>query len=161
MTSETAAAATPRRPAVTASTRPAGRDLERARTHAVAAWERARQLLAQAESLRAEAQRTREAVTDARRQRRDSPAGQQLLRRSGYARLLARLDTMPVIEQAKGVVMAQSGCTEAEAFDMLRRASQRSNVPVRDIAASIVARAAGQASPAGLQAPPRSTPKAS
>jgi hypothetical protein len=65
---------------------------------------------------------------------------EKLLERSSCARLLARLETMPVIEQAKGIVMAQTHCEPAEAFDILRRASQRSNVPVRDIAALIVAR---------------------
>jgi len=58
-----------------------------------------------------------------------------------YARLLARLETMPIIEQAKGIIMAQSRCSEAEAFDLLRRASQRSNVPVRDLAAQIIDKA--------------------
>ena len=43
----------------------------------------------------------------------------------------ARLDTMPVIEQAKGILMAQRGCGPEEAFDLLRQASQRFNVPVR------------------------------
>ena len=46
----------------------------------------------------------------------------------------AQLDTMPVIEQAKGVLMAQHGCGPDEAFDLLRRASQRFNVPVRVLA---------------------------
>lgn len=64
---------------------------------------------------------------------------QELLQHWPYARLLARLETLPTIEQAKGIVMAQSHCTSAAAFDMLRRASQRSNVPVRDLAAQIVA----------------------
>ena len=41
---------------------------------------------------------------------------------------------MPVIEQAKGVLMAQHGCGPDEAFDLLRRASQRFNVPVRVLA---------------------------
>ena len=63
----------------------------------------------------------------------------EVLQRSDYLRLLARLETMPVIEQAKGILMARSGCNEDEAFDLLRRASQRSNVPVREIAAQIVA----------------------
>lgn len=58
--------------------------------------------------------------------------------------MLARLDTMPVTEQAKGVIMAQSRCTETEVFDRLRRASQHTNVPVRDLAAQIVATAAGR-----------------
>jgi hypothetical protein len=74
----------------------------------------------------------------------------ELLGRSGYARLLARMQTMPVIEQAKGIVMAQSGCGPEAAFDVLRRASQRSNVPVRELAAQIVVRTAEQ-SPAGSQ----------
>lgn len=51
-----------------------------------------------------------------------------------------------MIEQAKGIIMAQSGCGEAEAFDMLRRASQRSNVPVRELAARIVAQTAARTS---------------
>jgi len=57
-----------------------------------------------------------------------------------HARLLARLESMPVIEQAKGILMAESRCTAEQAFAMLRAASQRSNVKVRDIAEQIVAR---------------------
>jgi AmiR/NasT family two-component response regulator len=49
---------------------------------------------------------------------------------------------MPVIEQAKGIIMAQSQCGDAQAFDLLRRASQRANVPVRELAAQIVAKTA-------------------
>jgi AmiR/NasT family two-component response regulator len=64
------------------------------------------------------------------------------MQQSEYARLLARLETMPVIEQAKGIIMAQSHCGDAQAFDLLRRASQRSNVPVRELAAQIVAKTA-------------------
>lgn len=66
----------------------------------------------------------------------------ELLARSEYARLRARMQTMPVIEQAKGILMAQSGCGPEAAFELLRRASQRSNVPVRELAAQIVARTA-------------------
>ena len=36
---------------------------------------------------------------------------------------------MPVIEQAKGMIMDQEGCTAEQAFDLLRKASQSSNVP--------------------------------
>jgi ANTAR domain len=64
-----------------------------------------------------------------------------LLQYSAYARLQARLETMPVIEQAKGIIMAQTRCDAARAFDLLRQASQRSNVPVRQLAADIVRRA--------------------
>jgi hypothetical protein len=65
----------------------------------------------------------------------------QQLHDSVFARLQARLHTLPVIEQAKGVLMAQAGCQPDEAFDILRRASQRTNVKVRDLAAEIVRRA--------------------
>jgi GAF domain-containing protein len=46
-----------------------------------------------------------------------------------------------VIGQAKGILISQSQCTEDEAFDLLRRASQRENRKLHDIAAEIVARA--------------------
>lgn len=70
----------------------------------------------------------------------------ELLRRSPSARLRARLETMPVVEQAKGIIMAQCHCEPAEAFDLLRQASQRSNVPVRELAAAIVSRQTGSSS---------------
>ena len=79
---------------------------------------------------------------EARRRRRATPAGRDLLQHSEHARLLARLESMPVIEQAKGIIMAQSHCGHAQAFDLLRRASQRSNMPVRELAAQIVAKTA-------------------
>jgi hypothetical protein len=66
-----------------------------------------------------------------------------LLQNSRYARLLARLVTMPAIEQAKGIIMAQTGCSADDAFGMLRQASQRSNIPVRDLAERIIEKASG------------------
>jgi GAF domain-containing protein len=48
-----------------------------------------------------------------------------------------------IIEQAKGVLMAQSGCTADEAFERLRSASQRENVKLRDVAARIVGSVGG------------------
>ena len=68
------------------------------------------------------------------------------LRYSAYARLQARLESMPVIEQAKGVIMAQCGWPEDQAIDALRRASQRHNIKVRDLAAQVVAQTARAAS---------------
>jgi hypothetical protein len=62
----------------------------------------------------------------------------ELLHHSAYARLQARLDTMPVIEQAKGVLMAQHRCGPDEAFELLRRASQRLNLKVSVLAAQVV-----------------------
>ena len=52
--------------------------------------------------------------------------------------LQARLESMPVIEQAKGIVMAQQRCGPDEAFDLLHRASQRKNVKISVLAAQIV-----------------------
>jgi ANTAR domain-containing protein len=74
-------------------------------------------------------------LRDAKADKRD----REVLSESATARLQARLETMPVIEQAKGVIMHQNRCTEEQAFDLLRKASQRSNVPVRELAARIVA----------------------
>ena len=70
----------------------------------------------------------------------------QLLHVSAYARLIARQETMAVIEQAKGIVMAQQRCGPEEAFDLLRRASQRANIKVRDLAAQIVEHVASSGS---------------
>jgi len=43
-----------------------------------------------------------------------------------------------VIEQAKDILMAQHGFTPEEAFDLLRRASQRANVKVAVLAAQLI-----------------------
>lgn len=49
------------------------------------------------------------------------------------------MDSRAVIEQAKGVLMAQRHVEADQAFDILREASQRYNRKLRDIAAGIVA----------------------
>ncbi len=48
------------------------------------------------------------------------------------------LVTREVVGQAKGILLVQQGLSGDEAFDMLRKASQRSNRKVRDIAAELV-----------------------
>ena len=60
---------------------------------------------------------------------------------SRSARLEALLASLPVIEQAKGVLMAGQGCDADQAFDLLCRAAQRSNLPVREVAEQIVTKA--------------------
>lgn len=50
------------------------------------------------------------------------------------------LRSRAVIEQAKGILMARSKLTEGDAFELLRKASQRENRKLRDVAADIVAR---------------------
>jgi hypothetical protein len=73
---------------------------------------------------------------------RNGRSRRQVLHTSAFARLQARLDTLPVIEQAKGIVIAQRQCGPEEAFDLLRRASQSANVKVSVLAARIVEQAA-------------------
>ena len=50
----------------------------------------------------------------------------------------AALVSRAVIDQAKGIVMADKGCTAEEAFAHLLELSSRSHVKVRDVAAALV-----------------------
>jgi GAF domain-containing protein len=52
--------------------------------------------------------------------------------------LAQALETRPVIDQAKGILMRDRSCTPAEAFDLLVAASQRSNRKLRDVARDVV-----------------------
>jgi hypothetical protein len=72
-----------------------------------------------------------------------APGSGDRLQYSAHARLLARLASLPVIEQAKGIIMAQCGWPAEQAFDALVQASQHGNIKVRDLAARIVAVTAG------------------
>jgi len=56
--------------------------------------------------------------------------------------LTKRLESQAPIEQAKGIIMAQTRCGPDQAFEILRRASQRSNNKLRVLAAELVARTA-------------------
>jgi hypothetical protein len=119
---------------------------ERVAAARAALAENSERLAAAAERLRV----TRYSLANGRSQR-------EQLHESAYARLLAKLETMPVIEQAKGILIAQTGCTPEEAFDMLRRASQRSNVRVSELAAGIVDRAVTRGGQAGSSSRTRRT----
>lgn len=88
--------------------------------------------------LRLEESRARLRITH--EQVRAGRSRREMLYHSAYARLEARLETMPVIEQAKGIIMERTGCAAEQAFDVLRQASQRSNMKVRDLASEIVCR---------------------
>lgn len=89
------------------------------------------------EAAKAQLQITLDQVREGRPQR-------EILRSSAFARLQARLETMPVIEQAKGILMAQHRCGPDEAFDLLRRASQSANVRISVLAARMVEQVASQ-----------------
>jgi GAF domain-containing protein len=58
--------------------------------------------------------------------------------------LRASLATRAVIDQALGVIMAQNRCHQAQAFALLRGASQRRNIKLRRLAEEIVANVSGQ-----------------
>ncbi|MGW0609944.1 ANTAR domain-containing protein [Streptomyces sp. NPDC002788] len=59
----------------------------------------------------------------------------------------------PVIDQARGILMATHGCTSDEAWHILRETSQLSNTKLRDVAAAVTvsAEADGPAPPAELR----------
>jgi GAF domain-containing protein len=54
------------------------------------------------------------------------------------------MQSRAVIEQAKGVIMAERRCSTDEAFATLTKISQNSNRKLRDVAALLVARAAAR-----------------
>ena len=106
------------------------------------------------EAAKARLQVTLDQVREGRPQR-------EILHNSAFARLQARLETMPVIEQAKGILMAQHRCGAEEAFDLLRRASQSANVKVSVLAERMVEQISSPEPPAtGEPAPaPRQSAK--
>ncbi|GAB2741880.1 hypothetical protein GCM10027174_14230 [Salinifilum aidingensis] len=53
------------------------------------------------------------------------------------------LTSREVVDQAKGIIMAQRGCDAREAFSLLRRTSQDNNIKLRDVARKVVDRAVG------------------
>jgi GAF domain-containing protein len=59
------------------------------------------------------------------------------------------LASRAVIDQALGVIMAQERCTTAQAFAILRNASQNRNVKLRDIARQIITGISGESPPPG------------
>jgi AmiR/NasT family two-component response regulator len=74
-------------------------------------------------------------------QARQEKAAKGSARESRTARLEARLASMLVVEQAKGVLIAQQGCDADQAFELLCRAAHRSSLPVRELAEQIVKKA--------------------
>ncbi|WP_346140043.1 ANTAR domain-containing protein [Streptomyces virens] len=53
----------------------------------------------------------------------------------------------PVIDQARGILMATHGCSSDEAWHILREASQLSNTKLREVAAAVTAGAAAEGTP--------------
>jgi len=71
-----------------------------------------------------------------------------MLRLASYSELTEQLrsslTSRAVIYQALGVIMAQERCAQAKAFEIMRTASQNSNLKLRDIAAAIVTSVSGE-----------------
>ncbi|WP_410610973.1 ANTAR domain-containing protein [Amycolatopsis sp. lyj-109] len=61
--------------------------------------------------------------------------------------MLDLLQSRAALEEAKGIVMALRRCTPDEAWNTLRRASQESNVKVRELAVALVELLAGTPAP--------------
>ncbi|WP_369275816.1 ANTAR domain-containing protein [Streptomyces sp. R11] len=61
------------------------------------------------------------------------------------------LERRPVIDVARGVLMATWSCTEEEAWQMLVRVSQHSNTKLHDVAEAVVAATQHKPMPAHLQ----------
>ena len=53
----------------------------------------------------------------------------------------AAMASRAIIDQAKGIILAERGCSPDDAFTILSKTSQDSNLKVRDVAAAVVARA--------------------
>jgi hypothetical protein len=100
--------------------------------------ERFEALRLQFQALRLLSAETNARARATRDQIRRGRAQREILHDSAFARLQAKMGTMPVIEQAKGIIMAQRGCGPEEAFDLLRQASQRSNIKVHQLAEQLV-----------------------
>lgn len=81
-------------------------------------------------------------------------AEQLRLLRAEVAQLRHAIESRPVIDQARGVLMAAHSCTPEQAWHILREASQRTNTKLREVAAALVASTApgGPAPPGALRA---------
>lgn len=70
------------------------------------------------------------------------------------------LESRDVIGQAKGILMARQGVNADEAFDMLRRGSQRLNIKLRELATRVTRSGAEEAPGAEGVSPRRPDPEA-
>ncbi|GHH93773.1 ANTAR domain-containing response regulator [Streptomyces capillispiralis] len=78
-----------------------------------------------------------------------APERQERLRllQEEVEQLRQAIASRPVIDQARGILMATHGCTSEEAWHILREASQMSNTKLRTVAAALTASAQAQGAP--------------
>ncbi|MEV0977974.1 ANTAR domain-containing protein [Streptomyces sp. NPDC049915] len=67
--------------------------------------------------------------------------------REEIAQLRQAIASRPVIDQARGMLMAAHGCTSQEAWTILRETSQLSNTKLRTVAAMVTAGAGSEGTP--------------
>jgi anti-anti-sigma regulatory factor len=67
--------------------------------------------------------------------------------REEVEQLRQAIASRPVIDQARGILMATQGCTSDEAWAILRHASQLSNTKLRTVAAAVTASTGSDGSP--------------
>ncbi|MFD8430407.1 ANTAR domain-containing protein [Streptomyces coelicoflavus] len=71
--------------------------------------------------------------------------------RQENAQLHHALHSRPVIDQARGMIMAVGRCTPEQAWDVLVTVSQHSNTRLRLVAQQLVATTAGHSLPAPIR----------
>ncbi|WBB61746.1 ANTAR domain-containing protein [Streptomyces sp. WMMC500] len=71
------------------------------------------------------------------------------------AQLKQAIESRPVVDQARGVLIAVLGADEDEAWEVLLDASQHANIPLRHVAEALLASAAGRPLPPDLRVPLR------
>ncbi|MFI8187642.1 ANTAR domain-containing protein [Streptomyces sp. NPDC085946] len=75
------------------------------------------------------------------------PAEQLCVLRAEVQQLRHAIASRPVIDQARGILMATHGCTSDEAWHILRETSQLANTKLRTVAAAVTAGAAAGGPP--------------
>ncbi|MEO3763852.1 ANTAR domain-containing protein [Streptomyces sp. B5E4] len=73
------------------------------------------------------------------------------------AQLKKAIENRPVIDQARGMLIAVLGAHEDEAWHVLLETSQHANVPLRHVAEALIASAAGRPIPEDVRIPLRNT----
>lgn len=81
----------------------------------------------------------------------DEPATELRQLRTEVAQLREALAYRPVIDQARGMVMALGRCTPDEAWTVLVTVSQHNNVKLRTVAEQLVATTAGHPMPTPIR----------
>ncbi|MFH8344165.1 ANTAR domain-containing response regulator [Streptomyces sp. NPDC018045] len=70
--------------------------------------------------------------------------------REENAQLRQALGSRPVIDQARGILMAAESCSPEQAWDILRQTSQHTNTKLHEVAGEVVASATGPVAPGAV-----------